>query len=103
MGDTFMVLIEDVSSHDIPIAIGTRVQNKVRRYLAKMENELQIRANVGIVLCGEEHETVESILEDAEKALELAKSDRRRMLQALRSGFVEESARDVGFMPTSIR
>ena len=103
MGDTFMVLIEDVSSHDIPIAIGTRVQNKVRRYLAKMENELQIRANVGIVLCGEEQETVESILEDAEKALELAKSDRRRMLQALRSGFGEDGARSVGFMPTVLR
>jgi len=73
-GDLFAVLIEDVSSHDLPIQIASRIQNKIRKYLAKLENELQIRANVGIVLCGEEYASVDDILNDAEEALALAKS-----------------------------
>jgi len=84
-GDVFLVLIEDVSNHDTPILIASRVQSKIRKYLAKFENELQVRANVGIVLCGEEYFSVDDILHDAEKALAMAKSNRRKMLQKLRS------------------
>ena len=84
-GDVFVVLIEDVNNHDTPILVASRVQNRIRRYLAKSENELQVRANVGIVLCGEEYISVEDILRDAEQAMELAKSDRRKMLQTLRA------------------
>jgi diguanylate cyclase (GGDEF)-like protein len=102
MGDIFMILIEDVSSHDIPISIGSRIQTRVRKYLSKLENELQVRANVGIVLCGEEYDSVENILLDAEKALELAKLDRRKMLQSLRAGSMD-TARDVGFMSPVMR
>ena len=84
-GYNFSILIEDVSNHDTPILIASRVQSKVRRYLAKFESELQVRANVGIVVCGEEYASVDEILHDAEKALALAKSNRRKMLQKLRS------------------
>ncbi len=84
-GDIFAVLIEDVNNHDTPILIASRVQNRVRKYLAKSENELQVRANVGVVLCGEEYSSVDEILHDAEQSLALAKSNRKKMLQALRS------------------
>jgi len=84
-GDIFVVLIEDVNNHDTPILVASRVQNRIRKYLAKSENELQVRANVGIVLCGEEYSSVDEILRDAEQSLVLAKSDRRKMLQSLRS------------------
>ena len=84
-GDVFVVLIEDVSNHDTPILVSSRVQSRIRKYLAKFENELQVRANVGIVVCGEEYSSVDEILHDAEKALALAKSNRRKMLQKLRS------------------
>ena len=84
-GYIFSILIEDVSNHDTPILIASRVQSRVRRYLARFENELQVRANVGIVLCGEEYQAVDDILHDAEQALAMAKSNRRKMLQALRS------------------
>ena len=84
-GDVFVVLIEDVNNHDTPILVASRVQSRIRRYLAKSENELQVRANVGIVLCGEEYTSVEDILRDAEQAMVLAKSDRRKMLQTLRA------------------
>ena len=88
-GGVFLILIEDVSNHDMPILIASRVQNKIRKYLAKSENELQVRANVGVVLCGEEYQSIDEILHDAEQALALAKSDRRKMLQVLRSKPIE--------------
>ena len=84
-GDVFAILIEDVSNHDTPILVASRVQNRVRKYLAKLENELQVRANVGIVLCGEEYASVNDIMHEAEEALALAKSDRKKMLQVFRS------------------
>ena len=82
--DIFSILIEDVSNYDTPILIASRVQAKVRKYLSRLENELQVRANVGIVLCGEEYLSVDQILHDADEALVLAKSNRRKMLQNLR-------------------
>lgn len=84
-GDVFLILIEDVGNHETPILIASRVQNKIRKYLAKSEDELQVRANVGVVLCGEEYNSVDEILHDAEEALVLAKSNRKKMLQSLRS------------------
>ncbi len=84
-GDVFAVLIEDVSNHDTPILVASRIQSRIRKYLAKRENELQVRANVGVVLCGEGYSSVEDILQDAEQSLVLATSNRRKMLQALRS------------------
>jgi len=94
-GGVFLILIEDVNNHEMPILIASRVQSKIRKYLAKSENELQVRANVGVVLCGEEYQSVDEILQDAEKALALAKSDRRKMLQLLRSKHIDAS-KDMG-------
>lgn len=79
------VLIEDVSNQEIPISVASRVQNRIRKYLAKSENELQVRANVGVVLCDEESDSVENILHRAEEALARAKSNRQEMIKSLRS------------------
>lgn len=84
-GDIFAILIEDVTNHNTPILVSGRVQSRIRKYLAKTESELQVRANVGVVLCGGEYESVEAILRDAEEALAMARSDRKKMLETLRS------------------
>jgi diguanylate cyclase (GGDEF)-like protein len=84
-GDIFVILIEDVANRETPIRIAARVQSRIRKYLAASENELQVRANVGVVLCGEEYTSVDDVLRDAEQALELAKSNRRKMIQSLRT------------------
>jgi diguanylate cyclase (GGDEF)-like protein len=84
-GDVFAILIEDVTNHNTPIVVASRIQNRIRKYLAKSENELQVRANVGVVLCGEEYSSVEEILRDAEQSLVLAGSNRKKMLQTLRA------------------
>ena len=94
-GGVFLILLEDVGNHDMPILIASRVQNKIRKYLARSENELQVRANVGVVLCGEEYNSVDEILRDAEQALDLAKLDRRKMLQVLRSKPIE-AVKEIG-------
>jgi diguanylate cyclase (GGDEF)-like protein len=83
--NVFAVLIEDVTDDEIPISVGSRVQNRIRKYLAKSENELQVRANVGVVLCSEESDSVENILHQAEEALASAKSNRKEMIKSLRS------------------
>jgi len=101
-GDVFAILIEDVSSHDTPILVASRVQNRVRKYLAKLENELQVRANVGIVLCGEEYASVNDIMHEAEEALVLAKSDRKKMLQVFRSKPID-AIKDTGLISPSPR
>ena len=97
-GYIFSILVEDVNNYDTPILIASRVQNKVRKYLARFENELQVRANVGVVICGEEYLSVEQILQDAEEALALAKSNRRKMLQKLRSRAMDATT-DVSTSP----
>jgi diguanylate cyclase (GGDEF)-like protein len=101
-GDVFSILIEDVSNHDTPILIASRIQNKIRKYLAKLENELQVRANVGIVLCGEEYASADDILHAAEHALALAKSDRKKMLQLLR-GKPLDAVKDMGLISPIMR
>jgi len=101
-GDIFSILIEDVSNPDMPILIASRLQQKIRKYLAKLENELELRANVGIVLCGEEYASVDDILHAAEQALALAKSDRKKMLQLLREKSLE-AVKDMSLISPGIR
>lgn len=81
----FAILIEEVYNHDTPILVALRVQNKVRKYLGKLEHELQARAHVGIVLCGEEYASVDDILHEVDQVLALAKSDPKKMLDVFRS------------------
>jgi diguanylate cyclase (GGDEF)-like protein len=101
--DVFAVLIEDVVNPDTPIMIASRIQGKIRKYLSRLENELQVRANVGIVLCGSELTSVDEILTEAEEALALAKSDRKKMLQLLRAKSLEPAADMSGWMSPLIR
>ena len=98
----FAVLIEDIGGPEMLIRIASRVQGRIRKNLAKLENELQIRANVGMVLCGAEMTSVEEIMHEAEEALALAKSDRKKMLQLLRSTSFD-SARDMNLASPVMR
>lgn len=92
----FSILIEDVGNPDTPILIASRIQSRIRKHLAKLEKEFQMQVNIGIVLCGEEYESVDEVLFAAEHALALAKSDRKKMLQLLRSQSIEATG-DMGW------
>lgn len=84
----FSILIEDIADPETPILIAARIQTRIRKYLSKREDELQMRANVGIVVCGEEYAMVDEVLREAERSLALAKSDRKKMLQHLRESAI---------------
>ena len=96
----FAILIEEVYNHDTPILVALRVQNKVRKYLGKLENELQARANVGIVLCGEEYASVDDILHEVDQVLALAKSDPKKMLEVFRSKPID-AMKNVDFLSSA--
>jgi len=96
----FAILIEEVYNHDTPILVALRVQNKVRKYLGKLENELQARANVGIVLCGEEYASVDDILHEVDQVLALAKSDPKKMLDVFRSKPID-AMKNVDFLSSA--
>ena len=94
-GETFAVLIEEVTNPDVPIMIAARIQNRVRKYLSRLENELQMRANVGVALCGQDLKTVDDVLHAVEQALAFAKTNSKKMAQNLRENPLE-TARDTG-------
>ena len=96
----FAILIEEVYNHDTPILVALRVQNKVRKYLGKLENELQARANVGIVLCCEEYASVDDILHEVDQVLALAKSDPKKMLDVFRSKPID-AMKNVDFLSSA--
>jgi len=96
----FAILIEEVYNHDTPILVALRVQNKVRKYLGKLENELQARANVGIVVCGEEYASVDDILHEVDQVLALAKSDPKKMLDVFRSKPID-AMKNVDFLSSA--
>jgi len=96
----FAILIEEVYNHDTPNLVALRIQNKVRKYLGKLENELQARANVGIVLCGEEYASVDDILHEVDQVLALAKSDPKKMLDVFRSKPID-AMKNVDFLSSA--
>ena len=82
-GDLFAILLEDVSDKEITAIIGLRIQNRIRQYLAILESELNLRANVGVVICDTAYTTVDDILQAAENSLAQAKLERNKLRERL--------------------
>ena len=72
-GAQFAIMVEDVAHWDIPIVIGNRIQDRLRKYL--QEKGLQSQVDIGIILCHAGYVNVDEILRDANAALALAKSE----------------------------
>lgn len=88
-GNLFAILLEDVGDQGMPGAIAARIQNTIRRYLAILESEMNLRANVGIVVCDKEYVLIEEIQQAAENALEQAKSERDQLRQRIQTGSLD--------------
>ncbi len=65
---TFFTLIEDIPSPEVPLKIAVRVRDGWRRYLDSQALSVELRSNVGILLCDTEYDSVESILRDVYQA-----------------------------------
>jgi len=88
-GNLFAILLEDITDQGMPGAIAARIQNTIRKYLAILESEMNLRANVGIIVSGEEYASSEEILQAAENALARAKSERDQLRQRMQTGSLD--------------
>jgi len=64
----FLTLIEDIPSPDAPLKIASRLKDSMKRFLENRHYELDLRANVGVLLCDSEYENIEKIMKDIETA-----------------------------------
>lgn len=98
-GAQFAIMVEDVAHWDIPIVIGNRIKDRLKKYLA--ERELQSQVNVGIVLCHAGYVSVDEILQDVNAALALAKSEGGRECKFYARDSLN-NAYDIGMMSEMI-
>jgi len=70
--DTFYILIENIPNGDILIRIANRIQERLYRNIADIENKIRIPIRIGILLCDSGYENVDIILGDAKYAQVLA-------------------------------
>ena len=64
----FFTLIEDIPTPEAPLKIASRLRDSMKRYLETNGRGLGLRANVGVLLCDAEYESVEQIHRDIELA-----------------------------------
>lgn len=82
----FFTLIEDIPSPEAPLKIAGRVKESMKRFIDNRHQDLEMRANVGVLLCDAEYENIEKIMKD----IELARSNLREGLYANPSIFDRE-------------
>ncbi|NJN80479.1 MAG: response regulator [Anaerolineales bacterium] len=82
----FLTLIEDIPSPEAPLKIAGRVRDTMKRFLENRNQELEMRANVGVLLCDADYENIQIIMKD----IELARSHLREGLYTNPSIFDRE-------------
>lgn len=64
----FLTLIEDIPTPEAPLKIASRLRDSMKRFLEHNDHGLGLKANVGVLLCDAEYETIQSILQDLDQA-----------------------------------
>lgn len=64
----FLTLIEEIPSPEAPLRIAGRVRDSMKRFLDSNDTGLDLRANLGVLLCDSEYEGVQQIMSDVEIA-----------------------------------
>ncbi|KXK13005.1 MAG: response regulator receiver protein [Chloroflexi bacterium OLB14] len=64
----FLTLIEDIPSPEALIKIAGRVRDVMKRFLDSRFPDLEMKTNVGILLCDSEYENIQKVLRDVELA-----------------------------------
>jgi len=98
-GAQFAIMVEDVAHWDIPIVIGNRIQDRLRKYL--LDKGLRPQVNTGIVLCHAGYVSVDEILQDANAALALSRSEGGRECKFYARDLLN-NAYDIGMMSEMI-
>lgn len=66
--ESFFTLIEDIPSPEVPLKIAGRVRDGWKRYLDAHNRGVDLRTNIGILLCDAEYENAQQIMDDVFQA-----------------------------------
>jgi two-component system, cell cycle response regulator DivK len=64
----FLTLIEDIPSPEAPLKIVGRVRDGMKRFIENHDNGLNLRVNLGVLICDDEYEGIQHIMKDVERA-----------------------------------
>ncbi len=67
LDDCFLTLIEEIPSPEVPLRIAERVKDSMQKFLSSNDNELDLKPNLGVLLCDSEYENVQKIMDDINK------------------------------------
>jgi PleD family two-component response regulator len=71
---TFLALLEDIPTPEATVKIAERVQSAMNKYLDGHVEELDLRANAGVLICDSEYGDIEKIMGDVARARGLLQS-----------------------------
>lgn len=60
----FLTLIEEIPNPEAPLRIAGRVRDSMKKFLENNDHGLNLRANVGVLLCDSEYQNTEMIMND---------------------------------------
>jgi CheY-like chemotaxis protein len=69
----FLTLFEEIPSDDIPALIASRVGQGLNNFLRLQELGDELRTQIGVIMCDEEYESVQEILDDIDFARKFVK------------------------------
>lgn len=64
----FLTLIEEIPSPETPLRIAGRMRDSMKRFLDMNDTGLDLRVNLGVLLCDSEYEDAQQVLRDIETA-----------------------------------
>jgi PleD family two-component response regulator len=71
----FLTLVEEVRTHDVPLKIAERVWDSLADFFEQKDTDLNLRANLGVLICDSKYANVDEILSDVRLARELLRNE----------------------------
>jgi hypothetical protein len=71
----FLTLLEEITNDNDALIVGKRVEEKLRSFLQQHEYRHKLQVKTGVVLCNNNYETAQEILDDMNFARTLAKQE----------------------------
>lgn len=67
----FLTLIEDIPSPEAPLKIAGRVRDSMKRFLDNRNQDIEMKANLGVLLCDAEYPNIQAVQKDIVLAIKL--------------------------------
>lgn len=86
-GDEFILLLPNISQTEDVVKIAKKILNVVQKPLTFDGHEIQITTSIGIVICPEDGEDVDTLMKNADKAMYYVKDHGRNNYQCYNSKY----------------